>query len=1846
MNSDASGRGSGNVHSLLSNYHAGELSKEDFIARFTALGNEGIAEAFSAIYASTEADRSLLVEALSKAPEGHIKLIGGGLRDRSTEVRFAAAEALSASGSPKAAGYLIKASGDPVSFIRDTAYEGLVNLGEHSLPQLASALNSTDPDMRSTAERALSHFGRAAAPHLVNALRHGNDHAKSRASKLLIRLGPGEAEGDAEPQPQGMLNTLAFSDAPEDSRRWAVMALKAVAKDDFRATLMDCMLEDNPQVRKRALEALSTALYQDPAIIRETTYLLGDDDRGVQEAAIGTLVSYGDAALPELVVYFDDVSDKPLIAVENGISALSRISTKASLTLLVELMAKGQDPEEIHLTAQQMEEASADRMFDMDVIAAEIQSYRLAKESQYNIYLFSAERIAEIGEKMTPYLKRALEDPGKSPRHRKRAIEALWHIGNRQAMAAISEAMGCEDNGIAGFASETLASGKDDALDYLIPALGDENSTKRENAAKALDKMLYYTISQNGETYVLESLLEVVTKGEGSAVPAAYTILAKAGFSHKSILPAYEKILGELPSPRDRSDEERAAEKAAMLRIMGEILAESPNPAMAGTIVKELGHEDEAVREAAAGALKAMGLPMIEPMLWAAGQTSSRGRERMICLLEEMSWLADEGDAVVTPLERNISSDNPWSRAVALEARVTLGLSSKDAYGLAELAVYGSEEEFSAYGESLLRMPDTAVQPLSSILWLREKKGPGLLRKPEVDSDPELEILQSGMEDLVFGDSVHEEEREEVDLLKAKKRAGTLLAQIGDAALPDLKEIIWDSPDLETRRVAAYAVAQMGTKESLALLGRLMGAGTQLNDQIIAEAINLVGEEAIPMLTEIVNDHNQEWSRREFAVKCLVSLDCADSDKMDALLPMLSDPTPDIRREAARGLSKIGEASRRELVSRISEKLGVTYSPELARSAAPLMLLLDTRDSRKLFNEIAEDPEDRSPAALGLLDFYTELQTRDIRLMELASSPKIEGAKLCALQAIAMKGDRFALPLMLETLRSRRQETGEKRLLLLDMRRAAAEYLHSKVEFKYVLSEIMRLGQEAKDAGGREDISEKSLEALVSMYRRLARKSGGQREAEASDTLIIEGISARYAELKPVLSNLLLNSRNEDVKEICVKVICGKKEPSTIGLLVHALSDDSKEVRDAAAAALETNPDIEKVVLALVDRSWQTGGEREMEVISCIGSAGDTRAAENGKTALNCATDGFLILLVNPATRTRALSAILKSGEVTADLAGNQKFEHAVFDIASTKGHTMRSTCLGILMDRGKPDAIPFFASLLYEGGNPELEGSDPEVAAKGVSALLRLSKSHPHEVAIEMADIIQRTGISEEHTLLAAKRAFAVLSQMEPSKELAKTLVSLLVFDEHSQTALEILVKQPTFSEVLREDPFVLEKLYDSLDHLPKALEMEALKHLAELSESSTALLFTHLLLSEDQEVSGFAKEALKSHGLRDEVAWLLKEEVLQNAGRGSEGASEHVAACLEVLSAMPGPDAMNSLIELLSDPQTRKAAEGAIKARGMKDTVDGCLQLYNDMGMRKPVLSMLSELGEPAQDMLSAYAKLETEDLNKRLNALETLSRAFPAESADILSIALAHRNPRIRAKAHDCFVGLGEDAFGPLLSVMESRNSMLAVEGALECISRIGGESALQVQLKTLEMAETPELEWMAMKTFATQGGAAIRTMVEMAAGKGWAFRDSLAKAVAKSGTPEGEKLRSLLDNRNDYLGEFNSTPHLRELLKYAAIGAFMEDAPFASDVVAELWVRGFWEGPEFMSDLNRWLDDKKFSLPENTNGDKLWEDQFRRDFLKGKRAAFQRAQVKKAEAYRRARRPGSPPPLPAK
>ena len=445
-----------------------------------------------------------------------------------------------------------------------------------------------------------------------------------------------------------------------------------------------------------------------------------------------------------------------------------------------------------------------------------------------------------------------------------------------------------------------------------------------------------------------------------------------------------------------------------------------------------------------------------------------------------------------------------------------------------------------------------------------------------------------------------------------------------------------------------------------------------------------------------------------------------------------------------------------------------------------------------------------------------------------------------------------------------------------------------------------------------------------------------------------------------------------------------------------------------------------------------------MEVISCIGSAGDTRAAENGKTALNCATDGFLILLVNPATRTRALSAILKSGEVTADLAGNQKFEHAVFDIASTKGHTMRSTCLGILMDRGKPDAIPFFASLLYEGGNPELEGSDPEVAAKGVSALLRLSKSHPHEVAIEMADIIQRTGISEEHTLLAAKRAFAVLSQMEPSKELAKTLVSLLVFDEHSQTALEILVKQPTFSEVLREDPFVLEKLYDSLDHLPKALEMEALKHLAELSESSTALLFTHLLLSEDQEVSGFAKEALKSHGLRDEVAWLLKEEVLQNAGRGSEGASEHVAACLEVLSAMPGPDAMNSLIELLSDPQTRKAAEGAIKARGMKDTVDGCLQLYNDMGMRKPVLSMLSELGEPAQDMLSAYAKLETEDLNKRLNALETLSRAFPAESADILSIALAHRNPRIRAKAHDCFVGLGEDAFGPLLSVMESRKS----------------------------------------------------------------------------------------------------------------------------------------------------------------------------------------------------------------
>ena len=141
-----------------------------------------------------DAVRAVAAEALVKIGTPAVPALIQALRDRSENVRFAAAEALGKLGDPQAVPALIQALGDSDWYVRRAAAEALVKIGTPAVPALIRALGDSDSDVRAVAAWALVKIGTPAVPALIKALGDWwSENVRRAAAEALGDLGDPQA---------------------------------------------------------------------------------------------------------------------------------------------------------------------------------------------------------------------------------------------------------------------------------------------------------------------------------------------------------------------------------------------------------------------------------------------------------------------------------------------------------------------------------------------------------------------------------------------------------------------------------------------------------------------------------------------------------------------------------------------------------------------------------------------------------------------------------------------------------------------------------------------------------------------------------------------------------------------------------------------------------------------------------------------------------------------------------------------------------------------------------------------------------------------------------------------------------------------------------------------------------------------------------------------------------------------------------------------------------------------------------------------------------------------------------------------------------------------------------------------------------------------------------------------------------------------------------------------------------------------------------------------------------------------------------------------------------------------
>lgn len=518
-----------------------------------------VSELIQSLRSPTESVRLEAIDRLGRAGPKAAEAVGALTRlleDESATVRAHAAQALGHIGAPakpavKALASLIT---DEDALVRRAAVGALQDIRpgpEVGVPIIVKVLEDADPAARIRALDALAEQGKEAVPHLIEAM--AKEEAVYWACLVLSEIGP-----DAEEAVPALIKVL--DDERPGVRREAILALAAIGEASAPATealveALDC--EINGVVATYALGKIGRV---PPAAEKKITKNTKSDD--------GVLATVSLWALARL--HPDD-------------AALQRRTVRRLAEFL-----KSDDPRQRVAAARALVELDPDPEIARPIIK------KVMDGASPEVLHAAMDAIASLGEKTLPRMIEALE----APEVRARAAAIIARIGPKakRGVPALVEALEDPDpetrNEVL-FALASIGPGAEGAVPAVAKALGDADMNVRYAACYALGSI------GPAATSAKAALQRNLGSPDDFLSMSSAWALARIDPGCTETAPKSVPLLVKALEQPDAMTRLHAAES---LGLLGPLAKDA-----VGALKKALQDDNADVRDAATGALKAIG---------------------------------------------------------------------------------------------------------------------------------------------------------------------------------------------------------------------------------------------------------------------------------------------------------------------------------------------------------------------------------------------------------------------------------------------------------------------------------------------------------------------------------------------------------------------------------------------------------------------------------------------------------------------------------------------------------------------------------------------------------------------------------------------------------------------------------------------------------------------------------------------------------------------------------------------------------------------------------------------------------------------------------------------------------------------------------------------------------------------------------------------------------------------------------------------------------------------------------------------------------------------------------------
>jgi HEAT repeat protein len=570
-------------------------------------------------------------------------------------VRWRAAKALLKIGSYSRAAIpaLIEALKIDEGDISERARDALVRSGPDAVPVLIKALADRDSVVSSKAIEILAAIGAPAAPALIEALKNRDKDVRRGVLEALNQIGPKTKaavpiliELMKDPDP-GIRNAAAQN----------IMCCGADAAPAYLA-LIEALKDEDPQVRSTAAFAFCgvrlapehPAFQPALALLLET---LKDPDASVRSGAAQALAYLGSTAKPALAALLDALKDSDARVRASVARALGTIGPNPDPLVVAVLLAALKDPDKrvrsaaafalksapakavvypLIIALQDSEpsvrRSSADSLARRDAGFAVPRLIQLMSDRDAEVRNAAGRALEAIGHDAGKALVKASRD--KDVDLRNRAALILEKVDRNDALAAYIEALKDENAVVRSSAASSLgrfAQEPDEKVVALklIEALKDSDAPVRRSAAISLGAFAY-------NATVIAALVEALKDPDNKVRYSAAQSLISVHAEGKPVIPVLISALKD-QDPQVRRDAviwigslswEAKAAVPALIKLLRDpnadvlknaidALGKIDTAASAGVIVPHLvrllSRRDEGIREAALGALVAIGEP-------------------------------------------------------------------------------------------------------------------------------------------------------------------------------------------------------------------------------------------------------------------------------------------------------------------------------------------------------------------------------------------------------------------------------------------------------------------------------------------------------------------------------------------------------------------------------------------------------------------------------------------------------------------------------------------------------------------------------------------------------------------------------------------------------------------------------------------------------------------------------------------------------------------------------------------------------------------------------------------------------------------------------------------------------------------------------------------------------------------------------------------------------------------------------------------------------------------------------------------------------------------------------------